>query len=70
MEKSEIDKRFLLYLKNHTTDVTPPDCEECNEVATIYDTLAGENYCERCLKKSLIKDISELKEHTDEYMGN
>lgn len=70
MNDTEINKRFLLYKKHNTTDVAPPDCEDCNEVATIYDVLAGENYCERCLKKSLVKDLEELKEHTDEYMGN
>lgn len=69
MDEKEFEKRFELYKEQHTTDVTPPDCDDCNEVATIYDTLAGENYCEGCLKKSLRKEPEELIEHTNEYMG-
>jgi hypothetical protein len=69
INKEEFEKRFKIYKEKHTTDVTPPDCKDCNEVATIYDTLAGDNYCEKCLRKSLMAD-DEIIEHTEEYMSN
>lgn len=69
MNRIEFEKRFNIYLDRHTTDVTPPDCIDCNDLATIYDTLAGDNYCRKCLRKSLMAD-DEIIEHTEEYMGN
>jgi hypothetical protein len=68
VKEDEIKRRLAIYKREHTEKVSPPTCDDCNEYATLYDTLAGENYCDRCLDKSLRADIKELKEHTDHYV--
>jgi len=70
MNDAEFKKRIAIYKQQHTTSVSPPVCEDCNEYAEYCDTLAGEDYCGRCLEKSLAKDISDLINHTNDYMGN
>lgn len=70
MSDAEFNKRFLIYKKQYTEEVDPPNCTDCNEVATLYDPLMGENFCESCLKKSLKKEPDELREYTDAYMAS
>ena len=70
MNGAEFNKRIAIYKQQHTREVSPPDCEMCNDYAEYYDILAGEDYCGRCLEKSLAKDINDLIEHTNDYMGN
>ena len=68
MNDAEFKERIAIYKQQHTTSVSPPVCEDCKEYAEYYDILAGEDYCEKCLVKSLAKDIDELIDHTNGYI--
>lgn len=70
LSKSEIGRRLKIYLKQHTESLPPHYCIDCKALASVYDSLAGDNYCLECLQKSLVKDEEEFIEHTEGYEGN
>lgn len=62
--EKEFEERFQYYLKNMTGEVSPPECTDCSSLAEYTDLAEGENYCEKCLKRSLRRDMDFFIQNT------